>query len=49
MNFYLTDYVTEGANALLKEAILSLVIDNYHNFIIYIHNLSFFDGREPLY
>jgi DNA polymerase type B, organellar and viral len=41
-SFYLTDYVNE--DNMLKEAILSLFVDNYSNHIVYIHNLSYFDG-----
>jgi hypothetical protein len=41
-SFYLTDFNNE--EALLKETILSLFNEKYHNFIIYIHNLSYFDG-----
>ncbi len=42
-SYYLTDYINE--KSMLKEAILSLFNKKeYHNHIVYIHNLSFFDG-----
>jgi hypothetical protein len=41
-SFYLSDYKNE--ELMLKEAILSLFNNKYKNYIVYIHNLSFFDG-----
>jgi len=41
-SFYLTDFDNE--QNMLKEAILSLFIKKHHNHIVYVHNLSFFDG-----
>jgi len=41
-NFYLSDYNNE--QDMLKTAVLSLFQKKYHNYIIYVHNLSFFDG-----
>jgi len=41
-NFYLNDYLSEYD--MLRTAILTLFQDKYKNHIIYVHNLSFFDG-----
>src|SRR5258707_5245651 len=41
-NFYLSDYVNEID--MLKTCILTLFKKKYHNHIIYVHNLSYFDG-----
>jgi len=41
-SFYLTDFDNE--QNMLKEAIMNLFKDKYHNHIVYVHNLSFFDG-----
>lgn len=40
--FYLSDF--NNANEMMISAINSLMIPKYHNYKIYIHNFSFFDG-----
>jgi|SRR5882762_1332797 len=41
-SFYLSDYLDE--RDMLRTCILSLFQEKYKNHIIYVHNLSFFDG-----
>jgi hypothetical protein len=41
-NYYLTDYV--NVDTMFRDALINLCDKKYHGHIIYVHNLSYFDG-----
>jgi hypothetical protein len=41
-SYYLTDY--ESVDHMLTDAITNLCVKKYHKHVIYVHNLSHFDG-----